>query len=135
MNYLLVFLIVCGQCMIGNVSGLTNDIHIWNDLDPKHKHTTLFVHCKSGSQDQGPKYIPWGKVHHFGVEQNWRRSKLYWCTLRHGPNYRLGNKFDVYKYQDGVPNGHTYDWIAREDGVYFRRENGPIRKVHNWRPM
>lgn len=137
MKYLSVFLIVYGLCIIGNVYGIsqTNTLNIWNDLDPNHKHTTLFVHCKSGNTDKGPQYLPYGKLYTFRVKENFWRSTLFWCTFRHGPNYRLEQKFDVYKYEAGVAQGGTYDWIAREDGIYFRRNSAPIRRVHNWMPM
>ncbi|AEE30948.1 unnamed protein product [Arabidopsis thaliana] len=135
MKYLLVILFVYGLCIIVvNGSRTTNKINIWNDLDPNHKHTTLFVHCKSKTIDKGRQELPWGKLYQFPVKETWLRNTLFWCTLRHGPGYTIGQQFDAYKYT-GVPQGSDYDWIAREDGIYFRVNRGTIRKVHNWKPM
>ncbi|XP_010459905.1 PREDICTED: pumilio homolog 15-like [Camelina sativa] len=134
MKHLLVFLIVYGQCTIGNVFALSNKLNIWNDLDPNHKHTTLFVHCKSGSIDKGPQYVPYGKLYQFPIKETWLRNTLFWCTFRHGPNYKFEQKFDVYKSRaQKVPQGSIYEWTAKEDGIYFRINSAPMHKVHNWK--
>lgn len=136
MKYLSVFLIVYGLCIIGNVyGGQTNTLNVRNELDPKHKHTTLFVHCKSKKSDKGPQYVQVGKLFTFPIRDNFWKTTLFWCTLRHGPNYKMGRSFDVYEYQKGVAQGGTYDWYAREDGIYFKRTGIAIHKVYDWMPM
>ncbi|KAG7598525.1 Plant self-incompatibility S1 [Arabidopsis suecica] len=136
MKYLLVFLFVYAMCIIGNVyGGETNTLNIWNDLDPNHKHTSLFVHCKSGSSDRGKQEVLWGKKYTFPIRDNIWKTTLFWCTFRHGPRYQIGAVFDVYEYKAGVAQGGTYEWTAREDGIYFRLNQGTIHKVHNWKPM
>ncbi|VYS47402.1 unnamed protein product [Arabidopsis thaliana] len=135
MKYLSVFLFFYGLCIIGNVYGRANKLHIWNDLDPNQKHSDLFVQCKSGKADMGKHYVKYGKIYQFDIRDNFWKTTLFWCTFRHGPDYRTGQQFNVYEYKPGVAQGGTYEWTAREDGIYFRLNQGTIHKVHNWKPM
>ncbi|XP_010499348.1 PREDICTED: pumilio homolog 15-like [Camelina sativa] len=128
MKYLLVFLIVYGQCIIGNVSaGQTNYLEVWNDLN-----VTLFVHCKSGSSDRKGAYKQPGQLYPFPIRDNFWKTTLFWCTLRQGPNWKKGRKFDVYKYEKGVAQGAYYIWRAKKDGIYFQRNKNPLHKVWDW---
>ncbi|CAN8253730.1 unnamed protein product [Cochlearia groenlandica] len=136
MKNLSIFLIVFGLCIIGKVySAHDCQVKIKNELDPKHKHTTLFVHCKSGDKDLGRKYVELGKIFQFPVEVNLLGTTLFWCTLRHGANYRFIKRFDVYKYTSKIAQGSTYIWAAKENGIYkslVSSKTEPLTFAHAW---
>ncbi|CAH2045300.1 unnamed protein product [Thlaspi arvense] len=132
MKNLSLFLIVFGLCLIGKVySDLSNPIIIKNDLERKHKYL-LFVHCKSGNKDQGRQFITAGKDYRFNIKDNFWGTTLFWCTFGYGPQWKYIKKFDIYKYDSKVPRGGVYTWIARNDGIYFQKNQLPERLVHTW---
>ncbi|KAL0884799.1 hypothetical protein Bca101_008780 [Brassica carinata] len=79
----------------------------------------LKVHCKSGNDDMGTHYLkPGGIDYQFSVYDNVFGGTLIWCTLSKGPDYKVSSRFDAYKQNNDNPNGISYNYVAKDDGIY-----------------
>lgn len=129
------FIILFSLCIIGNVYGeLTHTITVWNNLDPKQKPTDLFVHCKSPSHDIGPQNVRVGKPYMFPVKHMAFTNTLYQCTVKHGPNFKYIKTFKANSNMRPTSQGVTFNWIAKQDGIYFKDHTLPIVKTYEWPP-
>ncbi|EFH51635.1 hypothetical protein ARALYDRAFT_904963 [Arabidopsis lyrata subsp. lyrata] len=95
MNFFSVFLFVFSLCILGHVSGA--GIRISNELKFKK---LLWIRCYSKDDVLGPKTIPIG------------------------PNYRHYQNFTAFKLFGVKDQGGLWDWRAREDGIYLKKEGG-----------
>ncbi|CAN8253729.1 unnamed protein product [Cochlearia groenlandica] len=136
MKYLIIFLIVFALGIIGNVYGDNpTTVLIKNQLDKKHQHQTLFVQCRSKKNRRDPQYLKIGQEYRFDFNINFWGTTLFWCTFKHGANYRFAKVFEVYKHTGKIPQGLVHIWVAREDGIYYSLRSEklhPLTKVHVW---
>ncbi|EOA25978.1 hypothetical protein CARUB_v10019367mg [Capsella rubella] len=129
-----VFLFVFGLCMLGHVSGA--GIRIANELKFKK---LLWMRCYSKDDVLGPRIIPIGQHFTDYFSTNFLGTTRFMCTLRQGPNYRHYQNFTAFKLFSHTDHGGLWDWRAREDGIYLKKEGGlhirnPVNmhKAYDW---
>ncbi|CAN1307834.1 Self-incompatibility protein S1 [Linum perenne] len=105
-------------------------VRIINALSDHNKR--LLVHCKSGDDDLGSKYIVWGEDHyHFSFFPSIFGNTLFWCYV--APDANTHVSFTAWADDDPlIPAGYADDatWLAMDDGVYVNRR---IRKDKGFR--
>ncbi|CAA7037791.1 unnamed protein product [Microthlaspi erraticum] len=116
--------------MIDNAYGLKTTVLIRNGLDHKK---WLKVHCKSKDDNLGDKYLGPGKDYHFNFSDNFWGTTRFGCTLSKGPDYKISKTFDAYV-QDGTkPHGGSYNYIAKDDGIYHNTlVKFKLQKLYDW---
>ena len=114
------FLFVLTLCMIGNVGA---------NIFQRANTTLLFVnrlryrkwlkvHCKSGNNNMGFHYLKPEGFYYFSFHDNFMGNTLFWCTLSKGPDYKVSSRFDAYKQNKDKPHGKSYNYLAKDDGIY-----------------
>ncbi|CAL9248438.1 unnamed protein product [Arabidopsis halleri] len=134
MKFFLVFLFVFSLCMLGHVSGA--GIRISNELKFKK---LLWIRCYSKDDVIGPKTIPIGDQFENIFNLNIWGTTRFMCTLKQGPNYRHYQNFTAFKLFGVKDQGGIWDWRAREDGIYLKKEGGShiknpvdMHKEYDW---
>ncbi|EFH53256.1 hypothetical protein ARALYDRAFT_484466, partial [Arabidopsis lyrata subsp. lyrata] len=116
-----IFLIVFGLCMIGDVYGKKSMITVKNEFSPKSR-LVLKVHCKSKNDDIGIKYLEIGEIMSFSFKTNFWGTTEFWCDIYKGPDYKRFRGFTAYQAKGlFVKDGSSYNWLARDDGIYFHK--------------
>ncbi|CAL1398204.1 unnamed protein product [Linum trigynum] len=95
-------------------------VRVVNGLSDRRKK--LLVHCKSGDDDLGVKYITaGGEDYHFSFRPNWWGTTLFWCYVAPDGNSHLS--FTAWEDMDPLPSNDYSDrvWLAKDDGVYVWR--------------
>ncbi|KAL9286069.1 putative plant self-incompatibility S1, armadillo-like helical, pumilio domain-containing protein [Arabidopsis thaliana] len=117
MKNLSICMFVFSLCMFGHVSGA--GIRIANELKFKKN---LWMRCYSKDDVLGLHIIPIGGhfLDYFGT--NFWGTTRFMCTLRQGPNYRHYQSFTAFKLFSMEDHGGLWDWRAREDGIYLKKE-------------
>ncbi|XP_010502774.1 PREDICTED: pumilio homolog 15-like [Camelina sativa] len=131
MKILSIFLFVFSIYMLGHVSGAK--IRIVNELRFKK---LLWMRCYSKNDVIGPNILPIGQDSITSFTPNiWGRTR-FMCTLKQGPNYRHYQNFTAFKQYSGLDGGGLWDWRAREDGIYLKKEGSQkstdMHKVYDW---
>ncbi|GMI93237.1 hypothetical protein HRI_002993000 [Hibiscus trionum] len=116
-------------------------IRIANDLPndifhlPSPNEPQLFIHCKSGDRDIGPKPMLNGGVYTFDTKINFFRTTLFFCFAR-WENFHKEGRFDLFKATRDedrcLKHQHTYFWSVRSDGFYFSNNNETWRDEYPW---
>ncbi|CAA0383865.1 putative plant self-incompatibility S1 [Arabidopsis thaliana] len=134
MKQLLVFLFVFSICMLDHVSG--GGIRISNELKNKK---LLWMRCYSKDDVLGPKIIPIGQHYENLFDINFWHTTRFMCTLRQGPNFRHYQNFTAFKLFAMADEGGLWDWRARENGIYLKKEAGEkvlnpvwMHKEYDW---
>ncbi|AEE77228.1 S-protein 21 [Arabidopsis thaliana] len=132
MKNLSIFLFVVGLCMISDVYGKKSTITVKNELNPKNKNI-LKVHCKSKNNDIGVKYLKIGEVMSFSFKTNFWGTTEFWCNLYKGPDYKRYRGITAYQ-AIGLfaKDGSSYNWLARDDGIYFHKDSLPSYYKTYW---
>nr|P0DN94.1 RecName: Full=S-protein homolog 17; Flags: Precursor [Arabidopsis thaliana] len=134
MKNLSIFMFVFSLCMFGHVSRAR--IRIANELKFKKN---LWMRCYSKDDVLGPHIIPIGGhfLDYFGT--NFWGTTRFMCTLRQGPNYIHYQSFTAFKLFSMEDHGGLWDWRAREDGIYLKKEGNKfiknpvnMHKVYDW---
>ncbi|CAH8372272.1 unnamed protein product [Eruca vesicaria subsp. sativa] len=116
--------------MIGNVygsrflQGTKTTLYFRNGLT---HNKSLMVHCKSGNNK--PQYLkPGGIDYQFSFLDN-----LMQCTMKKGPDYKISKTFDAYKQEIGKRHGGSYNYLAKDDGIYHSNLAEPkLTKKFDW---
>ncbi|KAL1188681.1 putative S-protein1 [Cardamine amara subsp. amara] len=137
MKTISIFLVVFAFCMISNAYGIKNPF--------KGKKTTLLfrnglahknwlkVRCKSGDNDVRERYMKPAEDWGFSFHDDVFGETLFWCTLYKGPTYKVHKKFDAYVQDKRMPHGGSYNYIAKEDGIYHSNfVQFKLRKMYDW---
>ncbi|KAG7648715.1 putative plant self-incompatibility S1 [Arabidopsis thaliana] len=134
MKKLSVFLFVFSLCMLRHVYGA--GIRISNELKFKKN---LWMRCYSKDDVLGPNIIPNRQYYENIFHINFWHSTLFMYTLRQSPNYIHYQNFTVFKLFSLRDQGGLWDWRAREDGIYLKKEAGEailnpvyMHKVYDW---
>jgi len=96
------------------ILGDQKTVRVENDLASGY---AVFLHCKSGDNDLGPRNLAKGEYQEWSFRNNIAHTTRYYCYLQilHGQV-----SFDVYSYKDD--NGRCADKCyrsLRDDGLYF----------------
>ncbi|CAN8312012.1 unnamed protein product [Cochlearia groenlandica] len=139
MKNISIFLYVFALCMIINnvyvsanaFKGKKTSLLFRNSLGHKN---WLKVNCRSGNDNMGDHYLrPGGVDYGFDFHDNVVGNTLFWCTLSKGPDYKVSKKFDAYVQDTTKPHGGSYNYVAKDDGIYHSNFVDPsLKKVHNW---
>ncbi|CAH2038218.1 unnamed protein product [Thlaspi arvense] len=133
MKNLSIFIFAFALCMIiSDVEGRRTTILIRNGLAYKK---WLKVHCASGDDDMGVHYLKPGspKDYDFSFDDSIMRNTLFWCTLSKGPDYKVSKRFDAYVQNSGKPHGGSYNYVAKDDGIYHSNlVEFKLTKVYSW---
>ncbi|CAN0878761.1 S-protein homolog 21 [Linum grandiflorum] len=83
----------------------------------------MLVHCKSGDEDVGRRYIVAGGYdYEFFFLPNMWGTTLYWCHV--WPDANTHVSFTAWADDDPlIPAGNLADvtWLAKDDGIYVKR--------------
>uniref|UniRef100_A0A1J3IJ55 S-protein homolog n=1 Tax=Noccaea caerulescens TaxID=107243 RepID=A0A1J3IJ55_NOCCA len=133
MKNISIFLFVFALCLIDKAyGGQKTTLLFRNGFDHGR---WLKVHCKSGDDDMGEKYLPPKSPNDyiFSFNDNAWGTTRFWCTLSKGPDYKIRKTFDAYKQQSSEPHETSYHYLARDDGIYHNTlQNFKLRKVYDW---
>ncbi|CAH2045298.1 unnamed protein product [Thlaspi arvense] len=133
MNNLSILLFVLGLCMSNDVYGDKSYITVKNELNPKGNRL-LMAYCKSKNNMVGPRYLKFEEVMIFGFKTNFWGTTEFWCVVKKGPDYKRYGRFTAYKAVKMfvTDDGTKYNWLARDDGIYFHKGNFPPYLKANW---
>ncbi|CAA7039366.1 unnamed protein product [Microthlaspi erraticum] len=112
-----------------------NRIIIQNDLGP---NTPLQFRCRGwNGQDTGIDTLNRvGATYTIELSDvtNYRERTEWNCELRYGAAKEFFFDIQVYRAAAGVRCGQLRHWVARRDGIYFRRDaNKPLGHVLHWK--
>ncbi|ESQ32800.1 hypothetical protein EUTSA_v10005109mg [Eutrema salsugineum] len=119
MKTLSIFLFVLSICMISHVYGA--GFKISNELKFKKK---LWFTCYSGDNRIAPRILEPGESWDTTFNTNIWGTTRFMCTLKQGPNYRHHQSFTAFKQFSASDSGGTWDWRARENGIYLKVWDG-----------
>ncbi|KAK9149151.1 hypothetical protein Scep_007908 [Stephania cephalantha] len=96
--------------------------HVYNNIT---LYARLDVHCKSKQDDLGLQWVGFEQEYIFTFHPNIQETTLFWCNLSWedpdtGRVYSQGIKAFI----PGKCLTHCY-WLAKSDGIYFAKDDGP----------
>lgn len=118
-----------------NEACASNRIVIQNDLGP---NTPLQYRCRGwNDQDSGVRVLRnVGATYTIELSDvtNYNERTKWNCELRYGPRNEFYFDIEVYRAAAKVRCGQLRHWVARKDGIYFRRDaNKPLGHVLFWK--
>lgn len=135
-NLSIFFLVLSLSMIVGHVHGA--GVRIANELRFKK---LLRMECESKDDKIGPIILKPGEhwLFTFGVDFFGRTR--FKCRLSQGPNFRHYQNIIAFKQFSHTDLGGVWDWRARENGIYFKKEAAKhikrptnMRKEYNWIP-
>ncbi|CAA7032596.1 unnamed protein product [Microthlaspi erraticum] len=135
-NLSIILLVLSLSMIVGHVHGA--GVRIANELRFKK---LLKMECHSKDDKIGPKILKPGEHFRFLFGADFFGRTRFNCRLSQGPNFRHHQSFVAFKQHVHTDLGGVWDWRAREDGIYFKKEGGLhikkptlMRKEYSWIP-
>ncbi|CAN8243548.1 unnamed protein product [Cochlearia groenlandica] len=136
MNHLIVFMFVITMILGRSEGCKKNRIVFRNELVSRR---VLQIICRSSDRQKRNEYLDFNAPPffiEFSDTRNPFHYKTQWdCQLNHGPG--LDNSYydiQVYKAANVYRCGQLREWVARVDGIYFRKDSQkPLGWVLPWK--
>ncbi|KAG7589610.1 Plant self-incompatibility S1 [Arabidopsis suecica] len=130
MNQFIVFMLVILMYFCMNEGAQGNILRLKNELNPG---SILKVNCTSKSDITGVHDVTFNSYAEWSFGEHETSRTIWRCLLRQGPKMEFHHiLWRAYRGARFTRNNQIRLWIAKVDGIYLEKNNGPRKRMYDW---